>query len=164
MAAADEDVGEQRVQLEVVPDSADPHLEAGPGRPVQHHEGLVVQYRQGVGEALEVVPLQGRQLTAGGEERGRVAAAHVGAAAQHGQRGRLPLVDRAPGQRQPRGFVHIVAEAGQQRVVNGLRVRLRKFFVGRTGGGPASGEPAAHPYRPPSAVRRHDPSRRCAAT
>lgn len=40
-------------------------------------------------------------------------AAHLGAAAQHGQRGRLPLFDRTPGQRQLRSLVHVAAQAGQ---------------------------------------------------
>ncbi|MFD8688236.1 hypothetical protein [Streptomyces sp. NPDC059651] len=67
-------------------------------------------------------------------------AAHLGAATQHGQRGWLPLLDRAPGQRQLRGLVHVAAETDQECFVDDLLVRLRKFVLGRAGGGPAAGE------------------------
>ncbi|MGW7343653.1 hypothetical protein [Streptomyces sp. NPDC054854] len=73
VAAADQDVGEQRVRLEVVPDAADAYLEPCPGRPVQYHEVLVVQDCQRVGEAFQVVPLQARKLAAGRKDRGWIA-------------------------------------------------------------------------------------------
>ncbi|MFD0328048.1 hypothetical protein ACFQZC_06975 [Streptacidiphilus monticola] len=138
MAAADQGVGEQRVQLEVVSDAADPDPVAGAGRAVEHHQRLVVQYQQRVGEAFQVVDVQCRHRLDRGEQLGAPLAetsADRVAAGEDGEGGHLPLVQVDPGQRQDER-VHRVQLGGLGEALDDRVVHLVGRGEVRRGGAP----------------------------
>lgn len=133
MAAADERVGEQGVQLEVVPDAGEPQEVAGAARPVEGDERFAVQHEEGVGEGLQLRaggplhrPEQPQRLTPEADRP-----PHAGVV-QHRDGGHLPLGKGPPAD----GRV----EAGP---LHGLRARLAAVRNGKraaTGRGPGVGE------------------------